>query len=60
MYLENNLNKIKNDFSDIYDRYQRFFSYVANKEKNDVDYELLSIKVDDINFLIDMVHCTII
>ena len=25
MYLENNHNKIKNNFSDIYDKYQRFF-----------------------------------
>ena len=27
-----------------------FFMYIANKEKNDVDYEILSSKVDDINF----------
>ena len=38
MYLENNLNKIKNYFSDIYDKYHRFFKYIANKEKNDVDH----------------------
>ena len=25
IYLENSLNKIKNNFSDIYDKYQRFF-----------------------------------
>ena len=50
MYLENNLNKIKNNFSDIYDKYQRFFKYIANKEKNNIDYEILSSKVDDIDF----------
>ena len=50
MYLENNLNKIKNNFSNIYDKYQRFFKYIANKEKDNIDYEILSSKVDDINF----------
>ena len=34
IYLENNLNKIKNNFPDIYDKYQRFFKYIANKEKD--------------------------
>ena len=50
IYLENNLNKIKNNFPDIYDKYQRFFKYIANKEKDNIDYEILSSKVDDINF----------
>ena len=50
IYLENNLSKIKNNFSDIYDKYQRFFKYIANKEKDNIDYEILSSKVDDINF----------
>ena len=50
MYLENNLNKIENNFPGIYDKYQRFFKYLANKETNDVDYEILLSKVDDINF----------
>ena len=50
IYLENNLNKIKNNFFDIYDKYQRFFKYIANKEKDNIDYEILSSKVDDINF----------
>ena len=50
MYLENNLNKIKNNIPDIYDKYQRFFKYIANKEKDNIDYEILSSKVDDINF----------
>ena len=50
IYLENNLNKIKNNFLDIYDKYQRLFKYIANKEKHNIDYEILSSKVDDINF----------
>ena len=50
MYLENNLNRIKNNFSNIYDKYQRFFKYIANKEKGNINYEILSSKVDDINF----------
>ena len=50
MYLENNLNKIKNNFSNIYDKYQTFFEYIANKEKENINYEILSCKVDDINF----------
>ena len=50
MYLENNLNKIKNSFPNIYDKYQRFLKYIANKEKDNIDYEILSSKVEDINF----------
>ena len=50
MYLENNLNKIKNNIPDIYDKYQRFFNYIANEEKDNIDYEILSYKIDDINF----------
>ena len=50
MYLENNLNKIKNNFPDIYDKYQKFFKYIANKEKDNINYEILSSKVDNINF----------
>ena len=50
IYFENNLNKIKNNIPDIYDKYQRFFKYIANKEKDNIDYEILSSKVDDINF----------
>ena len=49
-YLENNLNKIRNNFPDIYDKYQMFFKYIANKEKENIDYKILSSKVDDINF----------
>ena len=50
MYLQNNLNKIKNNFSDIYHKYLRFFKYITNEEKNNIDYEILSIKVEGINF----------
>ena len=50
IYLENNLNKIKNNFPDTYDTYQRFFKCIANKEKNNIDYEILLSKVDDTNF----------
>ena len=50
MYLINNLNNIKNNFSCIYDKYQRYFKRIANDEKNDVNYEILSSTVDNINF----------
>ena len=50
MCLENNLNKIKNNFSDIYDKYRRFFKYIANKGKTSIYYEMLWSKVADINF----------
>ena len=50
IYLENNLNKIKNNSPDIYYKYQRFSKYIAYKEKDNIDDEILSSKVDDINF----------
>ena len=50
IYLENNLNKIKNNFPDIYNKYQRLFKYIVNKENDNIDYEILSYKVDNINF----------
>ena len=50
MYLEHNFNEIKNNFPDVYDKYPRFFQYIANKEKYNIDYEILSSKVDKINF----------
>ena len=53
-------NKIKNNIFDLHDKCQRFFKYIAKKEKNDVDYEILLSKVDDIIFMIDMINCTII
>ena len=33
IYLENNLNKIKNNFPNIYDKYQRFLSISLIKKK---------------------------
>ena len=50
MYLENNLNKIKNNFFDIYDKHQRLFRNIADEVKNSIDYEMLSSEVADINF----------
>ena len=50
MYLENNLKEIKNNFPNVYDKYPRIFQYIANKEKDNIDYEILSSKVDNINF----------
>ena len=50
IYLENKLNKIKNKFSDIHNKYLMFFQYIANKEKENINYEILSNKVDGINF----------
>ena len=44
------LTKLKNNFPDIYDKYQRFFKCIADKEKDNIDYEILSYKVDNINF----------
>ena len=49
MYLESNLNKIKNKFFDIHNKYPRFLQYIANKEKENINYKILSNKVDDIN-----------
>ena len=48
MYLENNLNEIKNKFPNIHNKYPRFFQYIANKEKENINYEILSNKVDGI------------
>ena len=45
IHLETNLNKIKNNFRNIYDKYQSFFRYIANEEKDNIDYELLSYKI---------------
>ena len=50
MYLESNLNKIQNNIPDIYDKYQMFFKYIVNKQKDNIDYEILLSKVDDIKF----------
>ena len=37
MYLKNNLNEIKNIFPDIHNKYPRFFQYIANKEKENIN-----------------------
>ena len=60
IYLENNLNKIKNNSPDIYYKYQRFFKYIANKGKDNIDYEILSLKLMMLIFMINILHCTII
>ena len=60
MYLENNLNKIKNNIPDIYDKYQRFFKYIANKEKTILTTKYFHIKLIILIFIIDIIHCTII
>ena len=36
-YLESNLNRIKNKFSYVHNKYPRFFQYIANKEKENVN-----------------------
>ena len=41
MYLGNNLNKTKNNFHNIYDKYQSFFKYIAHEEKNSINYKIL-------------------
>ena len=48
-YLESNLNRIKNKFSYVHNKYPRFFQYIANKEKENVNQKIPSNKVDDIN-----------
>ena len=60
MYLINNLDKIKNSFSDIYNKYQRFLSYIANEEKKVLATEYFQLKLIVLIFLTDMVLCTII
>ena len=58
IYLENDLNKLKIFFSDIYDKYQRFFKYIANKEKTILDTKYFHIKLIILIFIIDIIHCT--
>ena len=41
--------KIKNNFPDIYNKFQNIFKYIANKEKDIINYEKLSSKVGNIN-----------
>ena len=58
IYLENNLSKIKNNFSDIYDKYQRFFKYIANKEKTILTTKYFHLKYMILIFMINIIHCT--
>ena len=60
IYLVNNLNKIKNNFPDIYDKCQRFFKYIANKEKTILTTKYFHIKLIILIFIIDIIHCTTI
>ena len=60
IYLENDLNKPKIFFSDIYDKYQRFFKYIANKEKAILNTKYFHIKLIILIFIIDIIHCTTI
>ena len=57
MYLESNLNKIKNNFSDIYDKYQMFFKCTAHKEKIMSTTKYFHLKLLTLVFMIDMVNC---
>ena len=50
IYLKNNLNKIRNNFLNIYDKYQRFFKHISGEEKNSIDYKILSSNAKGINF----------
>ena len=58
MYLINTLDKIKNSFSNIYNKYQRFLSYIANEEKKILTTEYFQLKLIVLIFLTDMVLCT--
>ena len=53
MYLENNLNKIKNNFPNIYD-------ILLMKKKTILTMKYFQLKLMILIFMIDMVHCTIV
>ena len=59
MYLENNLNKIKNISSDVYDKYKIFFKYIANK-KTILTTKYFHLKLMMLIFMIGIIHCTIV
>ena len=59
-YLGNNLSKIKNNFSDIYDKYQRFLSILLMKKKTVSTTECFHLKLRISIFLTEMVLYTII
>ena len=53
MYLKNNLNK--NNFLDIYDKYQRFSEHIADEEKKVLATKHFHLKLKVLIFLINMV-----
>ena len=60
MYLENNLDKIQNNFSNIYDKYQRFLSILLIKKKIILTTKYFHLKFKILIFMVDIIHCTII
>ena len=60
MYLENNLNKIKNIFSDIYDKYQMFLSILLIKKKTILTTKYFYLKLMILIFITNLIHCRII
>ena len=60
MYLENNLDKIKNNFSNIFDKYQRYLSILMIKKKTILTTKYFHLKLKILIFMIDIIHCTII
>ena len=60
IYLENNLNKIKNNLFNIYDKHQRLFKYIANKKKTILTTKYFHLKLMTLIFMINIIHCTII
>ena len=60
IYLENNLNKIKNNFPNIYDKYKRFLSILLIKKKTIVTAKYVHLNLMILIFMIDIIHCTII
>ena len=61
IYLENNLNKIKNIFSDTYDiNIKGFLSILLKKKKRILTMKYFHIKLMILILTIDIIHCTII
>ena len=60
IYLENNLNKYKNNLPDIYDKYQRFLSILLMKKKTILTTKYFHLKLMILIFMIDIIHCIII
>ena len=60
MYLENNLNKIKNNIPDIYINIKGFLSILQIKKKTILTTKYFHLKLMILIFMIDIIHCTII